>query len=223
MKDLRILACSDLHGSKDAVTNLESVVGSGSYDLVVVCGDFTTFGSTDFAKEFLERIKCRVLAVPGNCDVPDTVSVLEEARSSVHNTRVDVNGRTFYGFGGALPSGSDMPFEIAEDLLERSLREVAVPDGVMVTHVPAYGMNDRTRFGNHGGSEGVLRIAQEFKPVLALSGHIHESQGRALNKDTIFINPGPAKHGCYASIVLGESADVQFFGSKPTSRKPTSY
>lgn len=223
MKELKIMACSDLHGSKDALTKLAAVVDSGSFDLVIVCGDFTTFGTTDYTKEFLKRMKCRVLAVPGNCDVPDTVGVLEEAHASVHNARVVVDGWDFYGFGGALPSGSDMPFEIAEDLLERSLREVAVADGVMITHVPAYGMNDSTRFGNHGGSEGVLRVAQEFKPVLALSGHIHESQGRALNKDTIFVNPGPARHGCYASIVLGESADVEFFGSRPTRSRPATY
>lgn len=223
MRELKILACSDLHGSRDAMAKIESVVESGSFDLVVVCGDFTTFGSTDYTNEFLKRIKCRVLAVPGNCDIPDTVGVLEGSGASVHNTTVDFEGWKFYGFGGALPSGSNMPFEIAEDLLERSLRHVAVPEGVMVTHVPAYGMNDRTRAGGHGGSEGVLRVAQEFKPVLALSGHIHEAQGRALNKDTIFVNPGPARHGCYASILLGESADVEFFGSKSRSSNPTTY
>jgi len=223
LKELRILACSDLHGSKDAMTKLVDTAESGDFDLVAVCGDFTTFGTTDFTKEFLKKLRRKVLAVPGNCDVPDTVAVLEEAHASVHNARVEIDGWNFYGFGGALPSGSGMPFEIAEDVLERSLREIAVPNGVMITHVPAYGMNDRTRFGGHGGSEGVLRIAQEFKPVLALSGHIHESQGRALNKDTIFVNPGPAKHGCYASIVLGESADVEFFGAKKPQDNPATY
>ncbi len=217
------MACSDIHGSKDNASKLVETANEGKYDLVVVCGDFTTYGTTEFAKDFLKRIKCRVLGVPGNCDVPDTVGVLEEARASVHNARVEIEGRSFFGFGGALPSGAEMPFEIAEDLLERSLREIAVPEGVMVTHVPAYGMNDRTRFGSHGGSEGVLRIAREFKPVLALAGHIHEAQGRALNKDTIFVNPGPAKHGCYASIVLGESADIEFFGSKKQCTNPATY
>lgn len=223
MKELKIMACSDLHGSNDGLTKMASVVENGKFDLVVVCGDFTTFGTTEYTKDFLKKIGCRVLAVPGNCDVPDTVGVLEEAHASVHNARVVVDGWNFYGFGGALPSGSGMPFEIAEDLLERSLRGVAVPEGVMITHVPAYGMNDHTRFGGHGGSQGVLRVAQEFKPVLALSGHIHESQGRALNKDTMFVNPGPARHGCYASIVLGESVEVEFFGSRPAPTKPASY
>jgi len=94
--------------------------------------------------------------------------------------------------------------------MERSLRQIAVKGGVMVTHVPALGFNDHLRFGQRGGSEGVLRVVQEFKPVLALSGHIHEARGRALSADTVFVNPGPARNGSYASVRLGESVEVEF-------------
>lgn len=210
MRELRLLVCSDLHGSKTAADLVSDAAASGGYDAVVICGDFTTFGSVDYTRALLKRLKAQVLAVPGNCDVPDTVAVLEEYDASVHNLVVDLEGWKFFGFGGGLPTQSGMPFEVEEDLMERALRAIAVEGGVMVTHVPALGFNDHMRFGKRGGSEGVLRVAREFKPVLALSGHIHEARGRALSADTVFVNPGPARNGSYASVRLCESIDVEF-------------
>jgi hypothetical protein len=223
MRELKLLVCSDIHGSKEALDMLQKASGEDCYDAVIVCGDFTTFGSPDFTKEALTRFQTRVLAIPGNCDVPETVTVLEHANASVHNLRVEVGGRTFFGFGGGMPTESGMPFEMEEDIIERSLRSIAVPGGVMVTHMPAYGMNDRLRSGHSGGSEGILRVAKEFKPVLALSGHIHEARGKVMSADTTYVNPGPARNGFYASIVLGESADVQFHEVKLNRGKPTMF
>lgn len=214
MKDLELLVCSDMHGSASALGVLAEALSAKRYDAVVVCGDFTTFGTTEYTKTFLKKMDTRVIAVPGNCDIPDTVSALEAANASVHNAVAEVGGWKFFGFGGGLPTNSGMPFEVEEDILERSLRAIAVEGGVMVTHVPAYGMNDTLRSGHHGGSKGILRVANEFKPVLALSGHIHESQGRVLSASTVFVNPGPAKNGTYASVHLGDTVDVQFHGSR---------
>lgn len=214
MKDLELLVCSDMHGSASALDVLAEALSTKRYDAVVVCGDFTTFGTTEYTKTFLKKLDTRVIAVPGNCDIPDTVSALEAANASVHNAVAEVGGWKFFGFGGGLPTNSGMPFEVEEDILERSLRAIAVEGGVMVTHVPAYGMNDTLRSGHHGGSKGILRVAKEFKPVLALSGHIHESQGRVLSASTVFVNPGPAKNGTYASVHLGDTMDVQFHGSR---------
>lgn len=214
MKELRLLVCSDIHGSDRALQILSEAAKSSDYDLIVSCGDFTTMGSTDFVRKFIASFDQRVLAVPGNCDVPDTVSVLEAAGASIHNMKSDVNGWQFFGFGGGLPGNSGMPFEVEEGIMERSLRAVAVKGGIMVTHTPAYGMNDHGRFGGHAGSKGILRVAQEFVPVLALSGHIHEARGKMLSKDTTFVNPGPARNSCYASVVVGETIQVEFHDKK---------
>ena len=210
MRELHILVCSDLHGSAEAIDMLEAAISADTYDLLVACGDFTTFESTDYTKEFLRRIRIKTLAVPGNCDIPDNVAVLEQANASIHNTRASVNGWQFFGFGGGLPTSTGMPFEIDESLMERSLRAVAVPEGIMVTHTPSYGMNDLARSGRNAGSRGILRIAQEFKPVLALAGHYHESRGKVISKDTTFVNPGPAKKGFYASVHVGDVVEVDF-------------
>lgn len=223
MKELHILVCSDLHESAEALDMLEAAVSADKYDLLVACGDFTTFGSTDYTKEFLRRIRIKILAVPGNCDIPDNVAVLEQADASIHNARANVSGWQFFGFGGGLPTNMEMPFEIEESLMERSLRAVAVPEGIMVTHTPSYGMNDTARSGRHAGSKGILRIAQEFKPVLALAGHYHESRGKVISKDTTFVNPGPAKKGFYTSVRIGEGVEVDFHEVKQDTTKPTMF
>lgn len=214
MRELRLLVCSDIHGSENALKTLSEAARSAPYDAVIACGDFTTMGSTDFVRRFLGSFDQRVLAVPGNCDVPDTVTVLEDSGASVHNVRRELDGWQFFGFGGGMPGSYGMPFEVEEDIMERSLRSVAIKEGIMVTHTPPYGMNDHGRFGGHAGSKGILRVAQEFVPVLALSGHIHEARGKVLTKDTTFVNPGPARNGCYASIVVGEAVEVEFHGGK---------
>jgi len=188
---------------------LRQAEASGSYDLVVVCGDFTTYGSTKFVRQFLEVIETRVLAVPGNCDTPEIEETLRDADASLHMRRIEVGGRRFFGFGGAPVTSQQMPFEIEEDTIEDSLRSVAARGGVMVTHAPAYGTNDRGFSGHHAGSKGILRVANEFEPMLALSGHIHEDRGVTERGATVFVNPGPANRGFYAAVELGKRARAQ--------------
>lgn len=209
MKELKLLVCSDMHGSVEALDMLERAASSDDYDAVVMCGDFTTYGSLDYVNDFLRRFKIRVLAVPGNCDIPDTVAVLENAKASVHNMRVLLGEWWIFGFGGGLPSSSQMPFEVDEDIIERSLRSIAAPDGIMVTHTPAYGMNDKGRSGHRLGSKSVMRIVTEFRPRLVLSGHVHESPGKEERDGIVFVNPGPARSGHYAIVRAGEAIHVK--------------
>jgi len=222
--DIHMLVCSDLHASEEALEMVARLVRAEEFDLLVVCGDFTTVGTTDYVARFLKTAgDVKVLAVPGNCDIPETVDVLEKAHASVHDRRVEFGGWQFYGYGGGPKTSSSMPFEVEETEMERALRAVAVPGGVMVTHTPPYGINDTGRAGNHGGSEGILRIAREFGPKLALSGHMHESRGSKDIGGTTFVNPGSARRGLYASIWLGRDVRVQLNEDERLSRNPTTY
>ena len=210
MKDVNLLVCSDLHASEHALEMIPRLAATDDFDLVVICGDFTTYGPLDYVDQLLKRIKdVMVLAVPGNCDMPEIVDMLVKRHVSLHNKRVDFGGWQLFGFGGSIPTSSGMPFEVEEDVIESSLRSIAVLNGVMVTHQPSYGMNDLGRSGKHGGSRSILKIAQEFRPRLALSGHMHESRGMVTAGETIFVNPGSARSGHYASIWLGDEVRVK--------------
>jgi Icc-related predicted phosphoesterase len=219
--DINMLVCSDLHASEDAAKMIQTMAASKEYDLLVVCGDFTTFGSVDFVKDFLKGVKdTKVLAVPGNCDIPETVKVLEKVHASVHDRRVQFAGWEFFGFGGAVPTHKGMPFEMPEEKIVSSLRRNASPGAVMVTHMPAYGMNDRGRSGKSTGSLGILKVAQECKPKLALSGHMHESRGMESSDGVVYVNPGSARNGFYASIWLGKEIRVKFLEDDSIETNP---
>lgn len=206
--ETNLLVCSDIHGSRKAMDAIRDAVDDERFDAVVICGDITSDGSPKVARALLDSLDVRVLAVPGNCDSKAVASVLDVAGASLHGRACEVNGVRFYGFGGAPPSPHRMPFEIPEEVMERKLREVGVPRGVMVTHTPALGMNDLSSAGNNMGSKAIFDVASELRPRLALSGHIHEARGEKVSRGTVFVNPGAAKDGYYAKVLLSRNVRI---------------
>ena len=224
MEDVNLLVCSDLHASESALEMVSKLAVPEEYDLVIICGDFTTYGSLDYVDRLLKRIKkMLVLAIPGNCDMPEIVDLLEKKHISLHNRRVKFGAWQLFGFGGSVPTSSGMPFEVDEKVIESSLRSVAVKNGVMVTHQPAYGANDLGRSGKHSGSKSILTVLQEFSPKLALAGHLHESRGVMTIGSTVCVNPGSARNGCYASIWLGDGVKVKLEQENLTADKSKMY
>lgn len=209
MEEVALLVCSDLHGAERSLQILKKMLTLHDFDALVVCGDFTTYGSRSFMAKILSSVDTRVLAVPGNCDTDEMLDMLESANASIHGKNVEFMGWRFYGFGGAVPSPHKMPFEVEEDEMARVLRKVATPSGIMVTHTPPLGMNDLSRIGHHMGSRRLLEVAQEFRPVLCLSGHVHESRGKMHADGTTYVNPGSLREGMCASIRLGQSIQVE--------------
>lgn len=204
-----LLVCSDLHGSDDAVALLRRAERDLSPDAVALCGDVTTYGSKEYMAKVLSSFESDLLAVPGNCDTDEMLRMMEEAGASVHGRRVSCHGLDVFGFGGGLPTSARMPFEVEEDEMVAGLRSVGVRGGVMVTHTPPRGSNDTDRSGRHIGSEGLVRVVEEFRPRLVLSGHVHEARGEHRADGTVFVNPGPARGGCYAAVEVGQDIEVR--------------
>jgi Icc-related predicted phosphoesterase len=212
LQELKLLVCSDLHGSEKASDMISEVATRDGFDAVVVCGDFTTYGSVQYVRDLAASVGTRMLGVPGNCDTADEVSVLEKLGSSLHGRSVSVGGWGFFGFGGGPPTAGNMPFEVDEREIQIGLALVARRGGVMVTHAPALGMNDLGHNGMRMGLRGILEVAREFRPRLALSGHIHEARGSCESEGTVFVNPGPAKGGYFAIVTIGQRVSVSMHG-----------
>jgi Icc-related predicted phosphoesterase len=208
MKERKFLVCSDLHGSGKAIDMIAQLQGSEEFSAIVVCGDITTYGSPPFVRKLIGSLDTKLLAVPGNCDTPETVAILEKAGCCIHARAETVDGIGFFGFGGSLPSPSAMPFEVEEETMVSGLERVAVKRGVMVTHTPPLGMNDIDHTGRHLGSPGLLGVARRSEARAVLSGHVHESRGVREDGDTVYVNPGPARGGYYAVLTLGQQVRV---------------
>jgi Icc-related predicted phosphoesterase len=199
---LTILAITDIHGSEKAMVGVRKLIRTHKPDLLVVCGDITNFGPPGLAKEFLDSIDIPTFAIPGNCDPPEVIRAIEESKAeTLHRREVDYKGENFVGLGGSPRTPYGTPTEFSEERIFEFLDDIMVEGGILVTHAPCWGKNDKAR-GTHLGSNAILNIVEKYKPKLAISGHIHEARGVVEEGGTTFVNPGPANHGYSALIKL---------------------
>ena len=57
------------------------------------------------------------------------------------------------------------------------------------------------------------RFIEDKEPFVVFCGHIHEAKGKDRIKNTIIVNPGPARDGDYVSAYLERDDVVVEFGS----------
>ncbi len=201
---MRILMATDIHGSRAAMEAIPAAVGEHAPDLFVAAGDITHFGRPpSYAEDLLGRISVKTLAVPGNCDQPALLAVLDRLGVDLHMKRAKVAGQTFVGLGGANPTPFGTPFEIGEDEIWRGLDGVMEPRAILVSHPPPYGYLDVVPGAGHVGSRSVARIVEKYRPKAVLCGHIHEAAG-IVEGDVTMINPGPAMDGHLGLLDIGD-------------------
>jgi len=204
MAVLNFCAVSDIHQRLDRLPALGPVLAAA--DWVLLLGDLTQFGHRREAAVVLEAFRTynpRLLAVPGNLDQPDVLSLLREEGCCLHgeSRRLDTVGLA--GLGGSNPTPFGTPFELSEEsiatVLGEPLRAIAAdPVRIVVSHPPPRGTAvDRIRLGLHAGSRSVRQLVEEQQPDLLLCGHIHEAAGEDRLGRTCLLNPGPLARGGY--------------------------
>jgi len=208
-----IYATADLHSREDR--EAKAIELASSSDAAIVCGDITHFGPAEHATEFLNRMAevAKTFAIPGNCDPLDVLEAIDRSGAvNLHGKRARFGGYDFYGFGGAIPGMIKTIFESSEDRIYEELSSIATENGIMVTHVPPKGHLDHTLHGFNIGSESVLKILEEKRPVLNVFGHVHEGVGRDVLGSTTLVNcsAGYSGHGCYIRLDKNDDAEVEF-------------
>ena len=206
---MRIYAAADIHGSARAERMIREDLARHRPDLFVAAGDLTDFGPASRARDLLAELPVPALAVPGNCDPPETVAVLEELGVGLHARKAVVAGRTFVGIGGSNPTPFGMPFELSEDEILDALQRVMEPGAIIVSHPPPRGYVDVARVGGHVGSTALRQVIEAFAPPLVLCGHIHEARGVARHGPTTIVNAGAANAGHRALVEIDGDVKVQ--------------
>ena len=213
---MRILALGDIHGAIDKV--LRILDKESNYDVVIIFGDVAPYGSPRQGIKVLQSI-CRrvkvkpILMVPGNMDDPNIYNEIERAFSNaklIHGRNVMVGNINFIGVGGSPPTPFKTVFELNEDeilrILEQAVGGTTLSNLVLVSHAPPFNTKcDVVMTGMHVGSRAVRVFIERVKPLLCICGHIHESRNIDKLGSTIVVNPGPARHGFYASIDIDQS------------------
>jgi len=205
---MNIIALSDIHGWLEYLPAVGKQLAKA--DLVMIAGDITHFGQWEQAEEIISQIRTynqHVLAVAGNCDKFGVDEYLASEGINLGRSYVETGGITFCGLGGSLPCPGHTPNELSEQVFTESLEELSPEKSsagkiVFMTHQPAVGTAVDNAGGMHSGSTAVRDFIEKNKPVLAISGHIHEAAGIDHIGPTTLVNPGPLRAGNYACIEL---------------------
>jgi len=210
---MKILVLSDIHGSNTGLMTTLELCQRHQPDLVVICGDITQFGPHEWAEKYLKRIPIQAAALPGNCDPIDLDRTIEESGAiNLHRRSEMISGIPFIGAGGADYTPFNTIFEFGDDTFADWLNPILRENAVLVTHAPAYGILDTIHSGKHKGSRGLRTIVDRWKPILMLSGHLHDARGVIEHKGTVFVNPGPAKDGYGALVELTTPEELGYTG-----------
>jgi Icc-related predicted phosphoesterase len=205
---MRVLILADIHGSAKAIHLLadEAAACQG----VVLAGDITHFGGPDELAPILAAVEAfgkPIFAVPGNCDLTAVDHMLQQRQHSVHANVKILDGFAFLGAGGSLPCPGTTPNESGEsvfqDILDAAVTLTEQKPMILVTHQPAWNTAlDTTYDGRHTGSRAIRDFIEKHRPLLAVSGHMHEALGIDTLGPTTLVNPGPFRHGRYAVAEL---------------------
>ena len=204
-----MLVLSDAHGKKSSLEEILSRVDKKSIEAILVAGDLTTHGTKEETLEMIELLSfTRLFCVPGNMDSIDALKAMNESGCSLHCKRQEFDGKKFAGMGGGL-KGQAGSIVFSEQEIREKLFPIAQNIDVLVTHLPPKTSSLDLAGASHIGSKSVRECIEKNKPVLAVSGHAHESRGIEWINETLCVNPGPAKLGCAAMVKLGRKAQAE--------------
>lgn len=175
---MKILAISDTHGDSKLVKKIARIASEEKVDLILHAGDITWFGEHE--KNIIGPLtkNHNVLMIPGNHDPEYLLKKLEETypkAKSIHKSSHTINDTSFFGSGT-----TDWGFKEDSDILFKELKTAhsKIKNSkikIMITHSPPSGsIIEELGFP---GSYGVRKAIKEFKPQIAICGHIHEAGG----------------------------------------------
>jgi hypothetical protein len=191
---MKLLAFTDIHGSNHLIDEVAKKFKSKKINLGICSGDLTIFGDgLNKVLTKLNRIKIPILVIPGNHEeIVDLRKACAKYKNIIylHKGVYEINGYAFFGFGTGGFSKRDKEFEKISRKVERKVKGKKI---ILITHQPPYKNKlDYLDFFDHVGNKSFKDFIVRNKPVLSVSGHLHENFGKMdkLGK-TILINPGP--------------------------------
>jgi len=195
---MKVLFFVDTHGSSSKLRKI--IEKAKDVDLLVCGGDFTIFEDNMRKILFeLNSIKKPILIIHGNHETASSVKDECEQLENlyfIHKTYYITNNLIFYGYGGGGFSTRDEKFthdseDFVKELNNLSSKNNKKYELVLITHGPAYGTNTDYLFDEHVGNKSIRDFIIKHSPILAMSGHIHETAGTEdkLHKTRV-INPG---------------------------------
>jgi Icc-related predicted phosphoesterase len=215
---LRIFAFTDFHGNMEAYRLAKKHIITEKPDFVIIAGDIINHDA-DQAKQLLSDLANAgrpVYFVPGNMDGTSLAGWRGEGNvHALHGRSETALGLFIFGLGGSPHGPFKTVFEYSEEeaatLLAAAARNHRGEQMVLVSHCPPRDTRvDRVSGGDHVGSMSVRRFVEQKRPILVVSGHVHEAQGTDMLGTSTLVNTGPARQGTYARITIENGVNVRF-------------
>ncbi|MEM3153989.1 MAG: metallophosphoesterase [Candidatus Woesearchaeota archaeon] len=196
---MKILAFTDLHAGVTAYKRIQEKIRKEKPDYIFCLGDFTIFEQNiEAVIRKIAELKKPVYIIHGNHETDVIVKKLCKRYPNMHYvhrmvvplenyTLVAHGGGGFYG-QGKLSGDKDFERFVKEN--KKKLKNKII----LITHAPpGYTKLDYLNWmDDHAGCASYAEFIKQYKPVLALSGHLHENFGVKYKEGkTIICNPGP--------------------------------
>lgn len=179
MADVKFAASSDLHGYLPTIPPC---------DILLLGGDLCPDGPAEVQAQWLDTTfrfwlqqqpAQHTVAVAGNHDFvfqerPDLVPSLPWIY--LQDEGVQISGLSIWGSPWQ-PVFFDWAFNLTEPELARKWEMIHEATDILLLHGPPHGFGDRTRRGDHTGSQSLTQRIEEVQPTLVICGHIHEARG----------------------------------------------
>lgn len=192
---MKFLVITDLHQNESAVEWINKAAEDNGVRAILFLGDVTDMGTCEDGRKILSRFTKETYFIPGNCDPKDISQKNSDVIKDVHGKAFEIDGLKFAAFGGSNPTIFNTPCEYPEEDITEKLESISSNGMILMTHAPSYGILDHIPNGMSVGSKAILGIVKKYRPIVALSGHIHEDIGMMTVDGMLFINPGPARDG----------------------------
>ncbi|MDR0777910.1 MAG: metallophosphoesterase family protein [Methanomassiliicoccaceae archaeon] len=199
---MRSIVISDIHAKTLTAELVNLAAEKHKADNILILGDVTNFGPMSVAVDYISLLKRKVYAIPGNCDPRNFPQMISKVATDMHGRTATIDGIKIAGLGGSNPTIFDTPFEISEAEIFSSLDAICENVTILMVHAPAFGHLDKIPSGMMVGSESTKAIVDKYRPLVVLSGHVHEERGMKESNGTLFLNPGAAKEGFAALLVV---------------------
>lgn len=189
---MKILAFADQHGDKAAIKKV--LERAKEADLLVCAGDISEWGQNE--REILKELQKAgkpMLLIPGNHELEEELKEIAKEFDYViylHKGSYKFGEYVFFGYGGGGFAHENKEFERIAKQFQKTIPENAKV--ILITHGPPYGTELDYIHDRHTGCKSITKFIETVKPILSISGHLHESFGiKQVVGKTLVINPGP--------------------------------
>lgn len=176
---MKILLSSDLHSNLNGIARLVGV-GHG-YDLIFVAGDMIDRDtSLSEACGIIDSVKKldNLVIVHGNSESREVIKRYKKVfdKRYLDFSTFEIGDFQFVGIGGAVSKDSERHYPDWNKRLSDLIISDKLPK-IVISHYPARGINDLTVRKFHAGILEINKFIARIKPVLLITGHIHEAAG----------------------------------------------